>query len=143
MIFWDASAVVPLLLAETSSTSARAVTEADGAMIVWWATPVECLSAIARREGAGALSPAHAAAARGRLDRLAGTWGEVLPAEQVRTQAGRLLRVHPLRAADALQLAAALTWARQRPGGHVLCTLDARLAEAAAKEGFELALEIA
>ena len=40
---------------------------------------------------------------------------EVLPAEAVREQAARLLRLHPLRAADALQLAAALVWADSPP----------------------------
>lgn len=43
----------------------------------------------------------------------------------------------PHRAADGLQLAAALTWARGRPPGHAFVSLDARLAEAARREGFD------
>jgi hypothetical protein len=50
--------------------------------------------------------------------------------------ARRLLRVHALRAADALQLGAALAWAEGRPAGRVLHTLDAHLAIAAEREGF-------
>jgi hypothetical protein len=47
----------------------------------------------------------------------------------------RLLRVHPLRAAGALQLAAALEWAGAPPDGE-LVTFDERLREAAVREGF-------
>lgn len=140
MIFWDSSAIVPLLVNEPASDDVAAIIEADDAMIVWWATPVECRSAIARREKDGTLAPAEADAARSRIDRLSRIWNEVLASDQVRERADRLLRTHPLRAADALQLAAALTWARGRARGHPLCTLDDRLADAARKEGFELAL---
>ncbi len=140
MIFWDSSAIVPLLVNEPASDDAAAIVETDNAMIVWWATPVECLSAIARREADGTLASADADAARRGIDRLGNSWNEVLASDQVRERAGRLLRTHPLRAADALQLAAALTWARGRPRTHLFCTLDARLADAARKEGFELAM---
>lgn len=140
MIFWDSSAVVPLIVDEPASSAAFAIIEADPAMIVWWATSVECLSAVARRESDGTFPPAAADDARRGIRRLARGWNEVLASEQVREHARRLLRTHPLRAADALQLAAALTWAQGRPRGHTLCTFDARLAEATRKEGFELAL---
>jgi hypothetical protein len=45
-----------------------------------------------------------------------------------------------LRASDALQLGAALTWTRGRPRQHPFATLDNRLAEAARGEGFSLVL---
>jgi len=48
----------------------------------------------------------------------------------------RLLRVHPLRAAGALQLAAAFSAAEQRPSSLEMITVDDRLASAAQKEGF-------
>lgn len=140
MIFWDSSAIVPLLVDEPASDDVAAIIEADNAMIVWWATPVECWSAITRRENDGTLAPGDADAVRRGIDRLGKTWNEVLASDPVRERAGRLLRTHPLRAGDALQLAAALTWARGRARGHLLCTLDDRLADAARKEGFELAL---
>ena len=50
----------------------------------------------------------------------------------------RFLRVHPLRAADALQLAAAFIAAERRPSSLEVVTLDDRLAAAARKEGFAL-----
>jgi len=46
-----------------------------------------------------------------------------------------LLRIHPLRAADSLQLAAALTVAEQEPSSLSFVCLDQRLAEAAIREG--------
>jgi hypothetical protein len=54
----------------------------------------------------------------------------------VRDVARRLLRVHPLRAADALQLAAAYLAAERRPSTLEIVTLDERVRLAAAKEGF-------
>ena len=63
-------------------------------------------------------------------------WHEVDPNDIVRETAARLLRVHPLKAADALQLAAAFTVAEQRPASLEMLTLDERLASAAQKEGF-------
>lgn len=138
MIFWDTSALVPLLVEETNSPLAREVAERDGDLLVWWGTPVEVLSAIARREREGGMSAADADGAREGLALLEGAWSEVLASDEVRDGASRLLRVHPIRASDALQLAAALTWARGRPKGCGMFTFDASLAEAARREGFDL-----
>lgn len=52
--------------------------------------------------------------------------------------AHRLLRVHPLRAADALQLAAATIAAERRPPTLTFVTLDDRLRAAADREGFRI-----
>ena len=104
--------------------------------------PVECLSAIACRESDGSLTATQADASRHNLGTLAATWNEVFASERVREHAGRLLRRHLLRSADALQLGAALTWSHERPRDHAICTLDARLAAAARGEGFRLLLRI-
>lgn len=63
---------------------------------------------------------------------------EVRPSDEVRARAMRLLSIHPLRAADALQLAAALVWCRERTAGAGFVCLDGRLREAAGREGFEV-----
>lgn len=63
---------------------------------------------------------------------------EVQPSNMVRQRAERLLMVHSLKAADSLQLAAALTWAEEVPKGLHLVCLDQNLREAALKEGFSL-----
>ena len=136
MKFWDASAIVPLIMTEPTTKAIQAIAATDDAMLVWWATEVECASAIARLERDGALDAASTAAAFDRLRRLAEGWHEVEASDGIRETAVRFLRVHPLRAANAMQLAAAFVVADRRPSSLDLVTLDERLAAAARKEGF-------
>ena len=49
--------------------------------------------------------------AQRRMEAFARGWFELVPSEAIRRLARRLVRTHPLRAADALQLSAALTLA--------------------------------
>jgi predicted nucleic acid-binding protein len=136
--FWEASALVPLLFSERRSKETGELLRADPEMVVWWGTRVECLSALRRREREGALDSTGARQAVALLDALTGAWAEVLPSEVVRGEAERALAVHPLRAADALQLGAALTWRRGPARRAEIVCLDERLREAAAREGFDL-----
>jgi uncharacterized protein len=138
MRFWDASAIVPLLMTEVATKPLQRLVAADATMLVWWATEVECASAIARLERDGALESPVVNEAFDRLKRLADGWHEVDPSDAIREAAVRFLRVHPLRAADALQLAAAFLAAERRPSSLEIVTLDDRLAAAARKEGFTL-----
>lgn len=139
MKFWDSSAIVPLCVEETATDRALALVHEDPEVAIWWATPVECASALARLEREAALTPADAADAFRRLDLLARSWFEIEPHDELREVARRLLRVHPLRAADALQLAAAYLAAERRPPTLEVVTLDERLRHAALKEGFRVA----
>jgi predicted nucleic acid-binding protein len=136
--FWDASAIVPLLMMETTTRALQALAAKDAGMLVWWATQVECASAVARLEREGALDEGAAREAFERLTQLAGAWHEIDPSDAIRETAVRFLRVHALRAGDALQLAAAFTAAERRPSSLEVVTLDDRLAAAARKEGFRL-----
>lgn len=136
MRFWDASAIVPLLVSETSSRALQALAKRDPTMLVWWASEVECASALAWIERDGALDPRDVAQVFGRLRQLSRAWHEIEPSDLIRQAAVRFLRVHPLRAADALQLAAADAAAEHRPASLDIVTLDERLALAASKEGF-------
>ncbi len=138
MKFWDASAIVPLLVDEAPREALLTLLERDPVMLVWWGSPVECASAVVRRERAGALAFAEATGVLERLRTLASGWQEVLPSEPVRNAAQRLLRVHPLRAADSLQLAAAIVAAEGDPATLEFVGLDDRLNEAAAREGFRV-----
>lgn len=138
MRFWDASAIVPLLVHEERRESMLARLEQDPVMLVWWATPVECTSAIARREREGALTSSDSTAAVERLRYLKDRWEEVLPSSVLRDVAERLLRVHPLRAADSLQLAAAIIAAEREPSTLEVVSLDDRLNDAASREGFRV-----
>ncbi len=134
--FWDTSAIIPLTTQEPATASVRAILEADAEMVVWWATRVECQSALGRRLRESATAKTAVRDARRVLNALAKQWSEVAATEAVRKRAERLLGVHSLRAADALQLASAMVWTREDPSGHGFVCLDDRLAEAAQKEGF-------
>jgi predicted nucleic acid-binding protein len=105
-------------------------------MLVWWATQIECVSAISRLERQGDLTSEATQEALERLDALAEGWNEVQPVEATRRAARRLLRVHSLRAADALQLAAAVVAAEGHAPSLEIVTLDDHLTEAAQREGF-------
>ena len=70
------------------------------------------------------------------LSPLTDAWREVEPIARVRQVATRLVRVHALRAADALQLAAAIVAAEDDPPSLTFVTLDDRLARAAERVGF-------
>jgi predicted nucleic acid-binding protein len=142
MKFWDASAIVPLLVREVSSGPLQALATKDPDILVWWASRVECFSALTRRDRTGLFGPRGLNAALRGLQELASHWEEIEASEAVRDAAERFLRVHPLRAADALQLAAAYIASDRKPGTLELVTLDERLAGAAQKEGFPI-IEIA
>jgi predicted nucleic acid-binding protein len=135
MRFWDSSALVSLTVTEPNTAQVGTLLDEDPEITVWWASPVECWSALARRRRDGAMDLPGERDARDRLSELAATWTEILPSEELRRLAGSLLLRHPLRAADALQLAAAITAAGVPPRIPIV-TLDERLAEAAAREGF-------
>lgn len=137
MRFWDTSAVVPLLLEQPSSAVIRALVLEDPEMAAWWGTPVECASAAARLRREDRLSAVEEGRVLDLLAELRDAWLEVLPSEDVRTRALRLLRVHSLKAADTLQLAAARIWAGD-DGDAEFVTLDERLALAARLEGFRV-----
>ncbi len=138
MSFWDSSALVPLLVEEITTDAAQKAYVADDSIFVWWGTQIECASAIARLEREAALTPEAAGEAYRRLGGFAADWNVVGPGEAVREAAQRLLRVHALTAADALQLAAATIASENRPPSLELVTVDARLATAAEREGFQL-----
>jgi len=138
MRFWDSSALVPLLVRETRTAGMQAMYRRDHDIAAWWGSEVECASAIGRLERDGALDSTGAVRALARLDRLSAAWREILPGTEVKLTARRFLRVHPLRAADALQLAAAFLAAEGRPSTLEFVCLDERLGDAARREGFVL-----
>lgn len=138
MRFWDSSGIVPLLVEEKASDVLMDRLSEDDGVVVWWGTSVECHSALNRRFREGAFPLEGLQTARVTLQGVLSRAFEVLPAEALRTLAHRLLAVHPLRGADSLQLAAALTWAEQQAQGRELVTLDERLRIAAQQEGFSV-----
>lgn len=137
-MFWDTSAIIPVLLPEPRSAAITEALAADREVTLWWGTPVECLSAIYRRHRETAVPAPLLTDALSRLRALVEDADTVSPTDEVRRRAGRLVAAHPLRAADALQLAAALVWCEEQSHGETFVCLDGRLREAARREGFSL-----
>jgi predicted nucleic acid-binding protein len=138
MKFWDSSAVVPLLVSESMTGVVSEILAANRHMYVWWSTEVECVSALARLERESSAPSAAIEAALDRLAALRREWSEVAAGSAVRDVAKRLLRVHPLRAADSLQLGAAWMLADGDPSSVTVVSLDDRLRDAARREGFQV-----
>jgi len=138
MKFWDASAVLPLCLQDPHTLNLKKLSAHDGAVVAWWGTVVECYSTLARLRREEVLTPADETQARTVLHALMASWTEIEPSIVVREQAGRVLLLHPLRDADAMQLAAAIVWASGQATGHEFVCLDHRLREAAYREGFTI-----
>jgi predicted nucleic acid-binding protein len=134
--FWDTSAVVPLLIREEHSWRVAEWLRDDDLMVVWTLTPVEVVSALRRLLRDRDLLEDAAHIAEIRLNELMQRCHVVIDIDAVKSFATRLLRLHALRAADALQLGAALHWTEGHPQGRALLTFDERLAQAAVREGF-------
>jgi predicted nucleic acid-binding protein len=136
--YWDTSAILPLLAIEAESPVRSAQLLAAQGIVTWWGTRGEALSALCRREREGSIDTNAFQLAMARLDALSAQWSEVAASDLLRSRSERLLRVHPLRAADAWQLAAALLATNESTTGSTFHTSDLRLAEAARKEGFSV-----
>ena len=137
MRFWDASALVPLLIYESATPTVRTIFDEDSEVVCFWSAELECTSAIARHEREG-IEPHLVLTALERLAKLRSKWSEARPGDAVRDRARRLLRVHPLRTLDSLQLAAALVVCEESPASLPFVCLDRPLRTAAGKEGFPL-----
>ncbi len=138
MKFWDSSAIIPLCVKEPATETLQSVIRTDEDIVAWWATRVECVSALSRRGREGVLLAEAERKAKAILSGLSAEWSEVQPTELVRQRAERLLAIHPVRASDAFQLAAALVWAEEIPKDLEVVCLDQNLREAAMKEGFTI-----
>ncbi len=136
MAFWDASAIVPLCCSQPATTRGRKLLGETRRMIVWWGTPVEAHSAFARLVREGHLTAAERTSAIRRLNQLRVSWDEILPSDKVRSKAEELFDDYNVRAADALQLAAALVWCRERPKRRPFVCFDERLGKVAEEVGF-------
>jgi uncharacterized protein len=108
----------------------------DAGVVAWWATAVEGRSALVRLRREGHLSDSAFRVSRERLSALLSSSKEILPTEAVRKIALLQVERFPLRAADALQLAAALVWCGEHPRGRWFICDDRRLTAAAAATGF-------
>lgn len=138
MKFWDSSALVPLIIEERHSKACRQLLRTDPTQIVFCFTRTEILSALWRRHREGLLDAADVRIAEARLDKLADRWTEVDSMMPVRDAAEQLLRAHPLRAADSLQLGACIVVFGEHRRDREFVVLDDLLAKAARQEGFKV-----
>jgi predicted nucleic acid-binding protein len=136
--FWDTSALGTLALHDLPGVDLNTTFEDDREIALWWGTPVEYCSIFARRVRAGTMTLAAATTARQMLDAACVGGFEVEPSAAIRASAIDLLTTYGLRAADALQLAAALAWAGSNPSGAEFVCLDRRLRDAATGVGFRV-----
>lgn len=138
MTCWDASALVPLLVAEADSALVRGWLSGDDHIVTSVWTRTEITGAIERRTREGALSRPQRRDVLDRLRVLAGGWDEVTEVLTVRARAEALLARYPLRAADAGQLGAALLVQEQLAGPLTFACRDQRLLSAADLEGLRV-----
>jgi predicted nucleic acid-binding protein len=134
--FWDTSALVPLCVRQGITRRAVTLYKLHDA-VVWWATPVEIASALARLVRMKQLSPSDWTRARKLAHRLAESWSVVQLSDALRAKSAQLVERYDLGAADSLQLAAASEWCEDAPQGRVFLTADRRLREAALLHGFD------
>ncbi len=135
---WDSSALLPLLSEEAFSDVVALLLREDNGIVVWWGSWIECSVAISRLSHEGRLDEMYEEAARAALNRMAGNWVERHPTDATRLLAMLVSKYHPLKAADCLQLAAALRWCEGDTGNAGFVCLDHRLRGAARDEGFSM-----
>jgi predicted nucleic acid-binding protein len=136
--FWDSSAIVALHVRQSATRGLRDLYSDDPSVVAWVLSDVEIRSALCRLAREGALTPARLSESIARVESFMDGVHVVELADTVRTRAKRLLGIHPLRAADACQLGAALAAAGDDPAGRAFVCLDDRLSEAARAEGFAI-----
>ena len=138
MRFWDTSALVPLVVTERGTARAERLLAEDPGVIVWTLTRVELLSALARRRRGEPGAARRLEAARREILGAWPRWSEVTDVDSVRRHAERVVETHAIRAADALQIGAALVAADGEPASLDFVTFDASQREAAEREGFRV-----
>jgi uncharacterized protein len=136
LAFWDTSALVPLCVRQ-SITPHMVTLYRSYQAVVWWTTPVEVASALARLLRMRQLTSGDWAKARQLAADLADAWFVIQPSDALQARAIELVDRYDLRAADALQLSAGLDWCEDAPQGEVFLATDQRLRDAAVLSGFD------
>ena len=139
MIFLDSSALLPLFVQEEHSSEIEALIRDDPSVVIWWGSTIECFSTFARLRRKRIIDSKQEQEIRDWLLEVQRHWTEIQPGNEIKALAHQLLLLHPLSAADSMQLAAALLWADKLPAGHRFVCFDAKLSEAARTEGFIIA----
>ncbi len=133
--FWDSSALAPLCIdLQANPHTDRLFQEYE--IVVWWTADIEVLSALARLQRMGQITPQDSMDGIVQLNDLKKRWKEIEPSSSLRDLAAEFPARFGLRAADSLQLAAASIWTMHRPANRPFLSGDQRLLHAAASLGF-------
>jgi uncharacterized protein len=136
MNYWDSSALVTLFVEQPCSRKYRALHERDAQVVTAWHSVPECASAFCHLRREGLVTEAQLTELLARLQAQAANWYILSSGTRLEHLTLRMLRIHPLRAMDALHLAAACLVRGDEIAPMGFFCDDTRLAEAAAKEGF-------
>jgi uncharacterized protein len=136
--YWDASALMPLFIDEAKSAFSRELFKADREILTWEMSWVELISVVERRAREGSLRLEQRVEVLTKVHRFFEGVALVNDLEAVRVQSFSLLARYALRAADAQQLAAASVAANGKPNALAFVCFDAKLADAASREGFQV-----
>jgi predicted nucleic acid-binding protein len=139
MRYWDSSALVALHVEQASTARVRELYAVDPNVLTWVLSDVEVRSGIVRLGRDGAMDAAEVQLAIARVEAFWASVHQISMVEAVKPRAKRLLGVHALKAADAMQLGAALAGVYDDPTGWEFVCLDRNLCAAAGREGFILA----
>ena len=138
MRFWDASALVPLLVPERATEIVARLLRSDPDIVVAWTATIECVSACVRRHRERIASDSQLAGALNRLRDLSGYWNVTEPSVALRSVAEKLVARHAIRTGDAIQLASATVAAEGGGTALEFVCFDRRLAHAATTEGLRV-----
>ena len=136
MRYWDSSALVTLFVDQMHSTKYLELYEQDSQVVTAWHAVPECASAFCRLQREGHVSGQELSQLLVDLEAQSRQWFILSSGKRLEQLTLRALRVHPLRAMDAIHLAAAILARGDEIVPMAFYSEDARLAEAAAKEGF-------
>ena len=136
--FFDSSAIVPLCIVQETSQRARQLYRSFAKQVVAWTTPIEATGAIYRATSIGGVTQANAKRGFDRLTQLQGRWAVVAADFRVRDISLDVLRSRDLRAADAVQLASALVWCKEKARHRSFVCFDRKLLAAAEAAGFDV-----
>ena len=124
--FWDASALVSLCVRQSTTPHAISLYGTYD-VVVWWATPVEIASALARLQRMKELDSLDWAKATNVAKKLSRLWSVIQTSERVRATSIELVDRFDLRAADSVQLGATLEWCEYAPQDRVFLMADQKL----------------
>jgi uncharacterized protein len=136
--FFDTSAIVPLCVAQPSSQRARQAYRGFSRQVVAWSTVIEATGAIYKATRVSGLKATNAKRALDRLVQLEKRWAEIVTGDRVRDIALDVLRNYDLRSGDAIQLASALVWCREKARHRSFVCFDNMLGAAARSIGFDV-----